>query len=175
MDVGAVAIVAAIVGAIATIVVAWISARAQIGAGPVLVTPEPAPSRKRRAAAPPPTTFASQLPGAFATICRALLWVLMGLSYFLGFSALTGASFSIGIVAVKAFAHHSVGLADSFILQFAVLSAFGFFCGSVWHTLLRLWPRSSGDMAERLSLGWLRPGARSLQKSEASPLISQSP
>jgi hypothetical protein len=138
MDVEVVAIVAAIIGAMATIAVAWI-ARERTSATPAAATPEPA-SITGGAAPASSTALATQLsPHA---LLRALIWVLTGLSYFLGFSGLTGASFSIGIVAVRAFASHPESLSDSFALQFAVLSAFGFFCASVWRTLLGFLPET---------------------------------
>jgi hypothetical protein len=139
MDVGVATIIAAIIGAVATLAVAWITARAHMTAAPVPAMPEPTASIGGSTNAATSPAFATQWgPDAFAKLCRGLVWVLMGLSYFLGFSGLTGASFSIGIVAVRAFASHPVSLTDSFALQFAILSAFGFFCGSVWRTLLRL-------------------------------------
>jgi hypothetical protein len=137
MDVEVVAIVAAIVGAIATIAVAWIG-RERTNVAVATAAPEPTTSMNGATAASS-TALAAQLsPNGFVNVCRALLWVLVGLSFFLGFSGLTGASFSIGIFAVRAFASHAISLQDSFVMQFAVLSAFGFFCASVWRTLLGL-------------------------------------
>jgi len=148
MDVGVATIIAAIVGAMATITVAWIIAGAGGGATPASATPEPTSSINADATPASSATFATQRSrNAFVSACRALVWVLIGLSYFLGFSGLTGASFSIGIVAVRAFADHAVSLTDSFVLQFAVLSAFGFFCGGVWRTLLGLLPQAGRDTA----------------------------
>ena len=143
MDVGAALIVATIVGAIATILVAWITVRAPIG------TPASA-TRESTAAIYLDATLASstalamhRTPNAFVNLCRGSVWVLIGLSYFLAFSGLTGASFSIGIVAVRAFASHAVSLTATFVPQFAVLSAFGFFCGSVLRTVLGLLPQAN--------------------------------
>lgn len=139
MDVGVAVIIAAVVGAIATLTVAWIVARARESAAPVYLDATLAlstPLATRRVA------------NAFVTMCRAFVWVLIGLSYFLAFSGLTGASFSIGVVAVRAFASHAVSLTDSFVPQFAVLSAFGFFCGSVLRTVLGLLPRANRDSSD---------------------------
>jgi len=144
MDVGVAAIVAAVIGAIATIAIAWITARAQIGAAPAPATLGPTASTNRGTTpASSPALATQRSPSTFVDMCRALVWVLMGLSYFLAFSGLTGASFLAGIVAVRAFAYHAVSVPDSFVLQFAVLSAFGFFCGSVWRTVLGLLPQTN--------------------------------
>jgi hypothetical protein len=141
MDVKVVTTVAAIIGAVATIAVAWI-ARERTSVDAASATPEPTMSINGVAPASSTALAARLSPNAFVNVCRVLLWVLIGLSYFLGFACLTGASFSIGIVSVRAFASHAVGLQDSFVIQFAVLSAFGFFCASVWRTLLGLLPES---------------------------------
>jgi len=144
MDVGVAAIIAAIVGAIATIAAAWITAHARISAVPASATPEPMGPTNYDATPAPSAALATQrFPSAFVNMCRVLVWLLMGLSYFLAFSGLTGASFLTGIVTVRAFAYHAVSLPDSFVLQFAVLSAFGFFCGSVWRTVLGLLPQTN--------------------------------
>jgi hypothetical protein len=141
MDVWVVTIVAAVIGGVATIAVAWIAVRAQVSdAASVALAPTATMSSATTASST--ALAAPRRSQAFINTCRALIWVLLGLSYFLGFSALTGASFSIGIVTVRAFADHAVSLADSFVLQFAVLSAFGFFCGTVWRTLLGLLPEA---------------------------------
>jgi hypothetical protein len=137
MDVGVAVIIAAIVGAIATLTVAWITARA--GDVGVPVSPEPNAPMSKAATA----SATQHIPNALVKICRALIWGLIGLSYFLAFSGLTGASFSIGIVAVRAFASHAVSLTDTFVPQFAVLCAFGFFCGSVLRTVLGLLPQAN--------------------------------
>jgi len=144
MDVGVAAIVAAIVGAIATVTVAWITARARMSVTPASATLEPiAPTDHGATPASSTALTMQRIPNAFVKMCRALVWVLLGLSYFLAFSGLTGASYLTGIVAVRAFAYQAVSLPDSFVLQFAVLSAFGFFCGSVWRTVLGLLPQSN--------------------------------
>jgi hypothetical protein len=136
MDVGATVIIAAIVGTIATITVAWIAFHARESTARIHLDATLASS----------TPLAThRIPNAFVSVCRALMWVLIGLSYFLAFSGLTGASFSIGIIAVRAFASHAVNLTDTFVPQFAVLSAFGFFCGSVWRSVLGFLPQVNRD------------------------------
>jgi hypothetical protein len=144
MDVEAAAIIAAIIGAIATIAAAWITAYTRISAMPASATPEPtAPTNYGVTPASSAALATQRVPSAFVNMCRAFVWVLMGLSYFLAFSGLTGASFLTGIVTVRAFAYDAVSLPDSFVPQFAVLSAFGFFCGSVWRTVLGLLPQAN--------------------------------
>ena len=144
MDVGVAAIVAAIIGAIATIAAAWITAHARIGVAPASANFEPtAPTNYGATPASSAALAMQRIPSAFVNMCRALVWVLMGLSYFLAFSGLTGASFLTGIATVRAFAYHAVSLPDSFVPQFAVLSAIGFFYGSVWRTVLSLLPQAN--------------------------------
>jgi hypothetical protein len=138
MDVRVALIIAAIVGAIATVTVALIAFHARGSAARIHLDATLAPSTP---------LAAHRIPNAFVTIFRAFVWVLIGLSYFLAFSGLTGASFSIGVVAVRAFASHAVSLTDSFVPQFAVLSAFGFFCGSALRTVLGLLPRANQDLS----------------------------
>jgi hypothetical protein len=142
MDVGVAVIIAAIVGAIATLTVTWITARGGNG-GPFALPAPNAPMSFATTPASSTTPATQRIPDTLVKICRGLIWGLIGLSYFLAFSGLTGASFSIGIVAVRAFASHAVSLTDTFVPQFAVLSAFGFFCGSVWRTVLGLLPQAS--------------------------------
>jgi hypothetical protein len=136
MDVRVTVVIAAAVGAIATISVAWIAFYAR----------ESAVGIRFDATLASPTPLAThRIPNAFVGVCRALIWVLVGLSYFLAFSGLTGVSFSIGIIAVRAFASHAVNVTDTFVPQFAVLSAFGFFCGSVWRSVLEFLPKANRD------------------------------
>jgi hypothetical protein len=143
MDLGVVTIAAAVVGAIATVAVAWIAARTRMSDAQEPAIAGPTASMNGGGTASSAALAAWFGTSTFVSTCRALVWVLLGLSYFLGFSGLTGASFSIGIVAVRAFADHAVSIPDSFVLQFAVLSAFGFFCASVWRTVLGLLPQTN--------------------------------